>query len=617
MRILAFILTNRLILILFSILPVHSMINLFISKAEMDRTLGLSVELNYIENGVVNSYSVKFPYRINTNVSYVLYSWNTKVLDHPVYYAIRAISEDSAVLPILQIAAQGHLPLKTEAFKIEYRCAGNKAGKFGIALHFNFSWPSATNQTSVFLKQEKLCATREVRRAYGDVGDYDEFGNRMSGAEKHVSADNVFYLVVGCVGAVVLVIGLLLLVYYRSVRKAVPSDVEPDQHWLPAAEELTGKQAATATEAQPLVTAKATVYDASNVPSTSGLSGPITVPLVIYEKPQTIDLRVVLKELCADRNVFQILPVEELEGTFGEMKWAIWKQNLEGVAGDVDDEEDNACFEEQVVVKTLKSTADRRLLKKFLEDALAFVNVTQHNNLAHVDAIASYGRLDDPEQIVDFPLVCYRHQGFGNLKKFLISCRSDSAEVPFKHLSNSGIQTLRAHELVSMALQIMNAVVHLHSFGVIHKDIATRNCLVSEGHGRDRLHVQLHDSALSKDFFPGDYHCLGDDENRPVKWMAYESLLHNSFNSSTDVWSFGVTMWELLSCGQQPYVEVDPEQMTSVLQKGKRLSQPYNCPDELYGLMYCCWQLDCRDRPTGEQLLIALRDFNVQLLQYI
>lgn len=81
---------------------------------------------------------------------------------------------------------------------------------------------------------------------------------------------------------------------------------------------------------------------------------------------------------------FQILPVEELEGTFGEMKWAIWKQNLEGVAGDVDDEEDNACFEEQVVVKTLKSTADRRLLKKFLEDALAFVNVTQHNNLAQV-----------------------------------------------------------------------------------------------------------------------------------------------------------------------------------------------------------------------------------------
>lgn len=67
------------------------------------------------------------------------------------------------------------------------------------------------------------------------------------------------------------------------------------------------------------------------------------------------------------------------------------------------------------------------------------------------------------------------------------------------------------------------------------KDDFCRNCLVSEGHGRDRLHVQLHDSALSKDFFPGDYHFLGDDENRPVKWMAYESLLHNSFNSSTDV----------------------------------------------------------------------------------
>uniref|UniRef100_A0A0R3RSI4 WIF domain-containing protein n=1 Tax=Elaeophora elaphi TaxID=1147741 RepID=A0A0R3RSI4_9BILA len=65
---------------------VHSMINLFITKAEMDRTLGLDVQLNYIENGTINLYSVKFPYRINASIAYVQFSWNTKVLDRPVNF---------------------------------------------------------------------------------------------------------------------------------------------------------------------------------------------------------------------------------------------------------------------------------------------------------------------------------------------------------------------------------------------------------------------------------------------------------------------------------------------------------------------------------------------------
>uniref|UniRef100_A0A915PVG9 WIF domain-containing protein n=1 Tax=Setaria digitata TaxID=48799 RepID=A0A915PVG9_9BILA len=146
---------------------VHSMINFFISQAEMDRTLGLNVQLNYIENGTVNLYSVNFPYRININVSYVQYSWNTKVRDRSVHYAIRAASHDSVLIPLLHIPSRGKIPLKTETFTIEYRCAGVKAGKFDIQINFNFDWPSSANQTKISLKQEKLCTAREVRRAYG------------------------------------------------------------------------------------------------------------------------------------------------------------------------------------------------------------------------------------------------------------------------------------------------------------------------------------------------------------------------------------------------------------------------------------------------------------------
>lgn len=90
--------------------------------------------------------------------------------------------------------------------------------------------------------------------------------------------------------------------------------------------------------------------------------------------------------------------------------------------------------------------------------------------------------------------------------------------------------TLTTQEVVDMALQIVQGVQFLHKKRLVHRDLAARNCVVD-----DRLHVQITDNALSRDLFPADYHCLGDNENRPVKWMAIESLLHNTFSPASDV----------------------------------------------------------------------------------
>lgn len=97
----------------------------------------------------------------------------------------------------------------------------------------------------------------------------------------------------------------------------------------------------------------------------------------------------------------------------------------------------------------------------------------------------------------------------------------------------------------------------------------------------DKLRIQVTDNALSRDLFPSDYHCLGDNENRPVKWLAIESLVQKMFSVSSDVWSFGVLLWELTTLAQQPYIEIDPFEMASYLKDGYRLAQPINCPDEL------------------------------------
>ncbi|KAH9508718.1 hypothetical protein Btru_049714 [Bulinus truncatus] len=163
-----------------------------------------------------------------------------------------------------------------------------------------------------------------------------------------------------------------------------------------------------------------------------------------------------------------------------------------------------------------------------------------------------------------------------------------------------------------MAIQIIRGVQYLHRKKLIHKDIATRNCIV----GND-LVVKVTDNSLARDLFPGDYNCLGDNENRPVKWMAIEALLQKRFSPASDVWAFGVTLWEMMTLGQQPYAEVDPFEMTAYLQEGYRIAKPHNCPDELFSLMACCWALSPDERPKFPQLLTYLQNFYMALGRYI
>ncbi|EPY84817.1 hypothetical protein CB1_000443007 [Camelus ferus] len=133
----------------------------------------------------------------------------------------------------------------------------------------------------------------------------------------------------------------------------------------------------------------------------------------------------------------------------------------------------------------------------------------------------------------------------------------------------------------------------------------------------DTLQVKITDNALSRDLFPMDYHCLGDNENRPVRWMALESLVNNEFSSASDVWAFGVTLWELMTLGQTPYVDIDPFEMAAYLKDGYRIAQPINCPDELFAVMACCWALDPEERPKFQQLVQCLTEFHAALGAYV
>ncbi|EFN64701.1 Protein sevenless [Camponotus floridanus] len=122
----------------------------------------------------------------------------------------------------------------------------------------------------------------------------------------------------------------------------------------------------------------------------------------------------------------------------------------------------------------------------------------------------------------------------------------------------------------------------------VHRDLACRNCLVSSRNRENRV-IKIGDFGLARDIYKDDYYRGKGKELLPVRWMAPESLIFGTFTSQSDVWSFGVLMWEITSLGEQPYIGKSIEEVINYVRDGGRLSMTLNCPSILYQLMLRCW----------------------------
>jgi hypothetical protein len=155
--------------------------------------------------------------------------------------------------------------------------------------------------------------------------------------------------------------------------------------------------------------------------------------------------------------------------------------------------------------------------------------------------------------------------------------------------------------LLDMASQICSAMVYLESAGFIHRDLAARNCLVGEN-----SIVKVADFGLTR-FVVDDEYTISAGTRFPIRWSAPEVLLHNIFSSKSDIWSFGILLWEIFSGGELPYASVAQQNMVDVVcHKCKRLSQPPKCPDIIFNIMFSCWAQDPDNRPTFSQLSTSL-----------
>uniref|UniRef100_A0A674MHP6 Receptor protein-tyrosine kinase n=1 Tax=Takifugu rubripes TaxID=31033 RepID=A0A674MHP6_TAKRU len=154
-----------------------------------------------------------------------------------------------------------------------------------------------------------------------------------------------------------------------------------------------------------------------------------------------------------------------------------------------------------------------------------------------------------------------------------------------------------ARRLLNWCVQIAKGMSYLEGRHLVHRDLAARNVLV-----KSPSHVKITDFGLAKLLTANETAYHADGGKVPIKWMALESILESTYTHQSDVWSFGVTVWELTTFGLKPYDGIPAGEISSVLERGERLPHPPICTMDLYMIMVKCWMIDPSSRPTFGKL---------------
>lgn len=254
-----------------------------------------------------------------------------------------------------------------------------------------------------------------------------------------------------------------------------------------------------------------------------------------------------------------------------------------------------------VAVKMLKDEASHDLQLDFEREACLLADF-DHPNIVKLLGVCAIGR----------PMcLLFEFMGKGDLNEYLRAC-STATNFPPSAVENREdlrlLATPLSHlDLLHVAKQIASGMVYLSDRKFVHRDLATRNCLIN-----DDMVVKIADFGLSHKIYLQDYYKGDEHDAIPVRWMPLESILYNKYTLESDVWAYGVCLWEIFSFALQPYFGMTHEEVVRFLKDGNVLACPDNTPRCVYDLMKQCWNHHPSDRPNFRIIYQTLD--NIQII---
>jgi len=281
--------------------------------------------------------------------------------------------------------------------------------------------------------------------------------------------------------------------------------------------------------------------------------------------------RVALSKLYGDKSweirVQELSLLEELgSGQFGVVRRGRWTKTI-------DDREAGRR-------KTVCCDVAVKLMKEGTMSEADFVREAKvMTKLKHPNLVQLYGICIEHRPIC----IVTEFMKYGSLLSFLRSRASQLRQAP--------------GQLLQMCLQVCEGMAYLEAKNYIHRDLAARNCLVGEGHV-----VKVADFGLTRFVADSNEYTSSSGTKFPIKWAPPEVLWFTKFSSKSDVWAFGVLMWEVFTCGQMPYGRSSNAQVVEMIRNGERLEKPRLCSTEIFQVMEDCWDELPEKRPSFLQL---------------
>lgn len=257
-----------------------------------------------------------------------------------------------------------------------------------------------------------------------------------------------------------------------------------------------------------------------------------------------------------------------------------------------------------VAIKTLQSGAANKLQNDFRREANLM------SELSHPNILCLLGvSMSSPPWCMIFELM-----PLGDLHEFLLY-HSPNCETSLYagELSEKDMGTpLTYAEKLHAATQVAAGMEYLSSRHFVHRDIAARNILVGEN-----LLCKISDFGLSRELYSSDYYRVQSNSLLPVRWMPPEAILYGKFTVESDVWAYGVLLWEIWSYGLQPYYGYTNSEVIDLVRARQVLPCPEDCPTRIYALMVECWHELSQHRPNFKDIHMRMRSLQSEVVMQV